>query len=204
MYYCYINKAYNTIQQDAYIRKSCWIMVFLCAFYVYFFSIAACYGQENFNRKYSVQKLDFGEVAFEEFRTADTTTVRIIGVALSSPYDDALFSYGWILNSLTREVVWIMDFENASSVERLRTRKYTLELLRFDEFIDLPEGFYELYYSAEFPEVRIQQSAIGKFMNKIFTPSKPDNIQQIRISELGIAVFGDKEKLSSASDDDNP
>ncbi len=52
--------------------------------------------------------------------------------------ESPLFAYGWILNATTREVVWQMDVIN--------TRR-DRDFLVADQYLDLPAGSYEAYYS---------------------------------------------------------
>ena len=49
-----------------------------------------------------------------------------------------LFAYGWILNAATREVVWQMDGSNTK-----RNWEYQVA----DQYLELPEGSYEAYFS---------------------------------------------------------
>lgn len=48
------------------------------------------------------------------------------------------FAYGWILNATTREVVWQMDHGNSR-----RENTYLIS----DQYLDLPPGSYEAYFS---------------------------------------------------------
>ncbi|MDP2875224.1 MAG: hypothetical protein Q8O00_03510, partial [Holophaga sp.] len=49
-----------------------------------------------------------------------------------------MFAYGWILNATTREVVWQMSPGNSR-----RENVYSIS----DQYIDLPKGSYEAYFS---------------------------------------------------------
>lgn len=51
---------------------------------------------------------------------------------------EPFFAYGWILNAVTREVVWQMDGSNAK-----RDWEYRIA----DQYLDLPAGSYEAYFS---------------------------------------------------------
>ena len=52
--------------------------------------------------------------------------------------DEPLFAYGWLLNATTREVVWQMDGSNTK-----RDWEYRVA----DQYLDLPAGSYEAYFS---------------------------------------------------------
>lgn len=52
--------------------------------------------------------------------------------------DEPFFAYGWILNATTREVVWQMDGSNTK-----RDWEYRVA----DQYLDLPAGSYEAYFS---------------------------------------------------------
>ncbi|HEY3400993.1 MAG TPA: hypothetical protein VGK03_10220 [Geothrix sp.] len=52
--------------------------------------------------------------------------------------DNPLFAYGWILNAVTREVVWQMDGSNTR-----RDWDYRVA----DQYLDLPAGSYEAYFA---------------------------------------------------------
>ena len=52
--------------------------------------------------------------------------------------DSPLFAYGWILNAITREVVWQMDGSNTR-----RDWEYRVA----DKYLDLPAGSYEAYFA---------------------------------------------------------
>jgi hypothetical protein len=56
---------------------------------------------------------------------------------------DRMFAYGWIINSDTREKVWLMSPNNTSLSKDER---------KFDDYIKLPKGSYEIYFSACFFE----------------------------------------------------
>jgi hypothetical protein len=50
-----------------------------------------------------------------------------------------MYSYGWIINADTRSLVWKMDRENTTRSNDDR---------KFDDWISLPRGSYELYFAA--------------------------------------------------------
>lgn len=52
--------------------------------------------------------------------------------------DQMLFAYGWILNATTREVVWQMSGANSKRQDVYRVA---------DQYLDLPAGSYEAYFS---------------------------------------------------------
>ena len=52
--------------------------------------------------------------------------------------DNSLFAYGWILNALTREVVWQMDGANS---------RRDWEFWVADQYLELPAGSYEAYFA---------------------------------------------------------
>lgn len=52
--------------------------------------------------------------------------------------DQTLFAYGWVLNATTREVVWQMSGANSRRQDVYRVA---------DQYIDLPAGSYEAYFS---------------------------------------------------------
>lgn len=57
---------------------------------------------------------------------------------IHSSGDEPLFAYGWLLNATTREVVWQMDGSNTK-----RDWEYRVA----DQYLDLPAGSYEAYFS---------------------------------------------------------
>ncbi len=57
---------------------------------------------------------------------------------LRASSDNPLFAYGWILNAVTREVVWQMDGSNTK-----RDWEYRVA----DRYLDLPAGSYEAYFA---------------------------------------------------------
>ena len=57
---------------------------------------------------------------------------------IHSSGDEPLFAYGWLLNATTREVVWQMDGANTK-----RDWEYRIA----DQYLDLPAGSYEAYFS---------------------------------------------------------
>ena len=57
---------------------------------------------------------------------------------LHSSGDNALFASGWILNAVTREVVWQMDGANS---------RRDWEFWVADQYLELPAGSYEAYFA---------------------------------------------------------
>ena len=53
--------------------------------------------------------------------------------------ENQLAAYGWIINADTRELVWVMDFQNSH-----RDKDYRV----FDGTVTLPKGTYEVYFAA--------------------------------------------------------
>jgi hypothetical protein len=54
-------------------------------------------------------------------------------------HDPSLFAYGWLLQSETRQVPWVLDWDSSSSRGQNR---------RFDDLIELPPGDYVATFGA--------------------------------------------------------
>jgi hypothetical protein len=67
---------------------------------------------------------------------------------------DRMYAYGWIINSDTREKVWLMSPNNTSLSRDER---------KFDDYIKLPKGSYEIYFSACFFEYHSTWTHIYKY-----------------------------------------
>ena len=62
------------------------------------------------------------------------------GTGRSSKFSGSgMYAYGWIINSETRKVVWVMDMDNTHRQKDDRS---------FDDYVALPAGSYEVYFSA--------------------------------------------------------
>ncbi len=79
------------------------------------------------------------------FKLNEQTTIHIKARGAASEkkrdYRDKLFAYGWIINSDTREKIWMMTRENTNRIGSDR---------KFDNFITLPKGSYEVYFAATY------------------------------------------------------
>lgn len=91
---------------------------------------------KNFNRT---------ELKSGGFNLNEQTTLHIKARGAASEkkrdYRDKLFAYGWIINSYTREKVWMMTRDNTSLKGNDRI---------CDDFITLPKGSYEVYFAATY------------------------------------------------------
>ncbi len=79
------------------------------------------------------------------FKLNDQTTIHVKARGAASEkkrdYRDKLFAYGWIINSDTREKVWLMTRDNTSLTGTNR---------KCDDYITLPKGSYEVYFAATY------------------------------------------------------
>jgi len=50
-----------------------------------------------------------------------------------------MYAYGWIIDADTREIVWKMDYDNTT---------HEGNYLKYDDYISLKEGSYEVYFAA--------------------------------------------------------
>lgn len=79
------------------------------------------------------------------FKLNEQTTIHIKARGAASEkkrtYRDKLFAYAWIINSDTREKVWLMTRDNTRLTGNDR---------KFDDFVTLPKGSYEVYFAATY------------------------------------------------------
>lgn len=85
------------------------------------------------------------ELKSSGFKLNDQTTIHVKARGAASEkkrdYRDKLFAYGWIINSDTREKVWLMTRDNTSLTGTNR---------KCDDYITLPKGSYEVYFAATY------------------------------------------------------
>ena len=93
-----------------------------------------------------VQLKDFEQTEIKGigFVLQSNTQIHIValggGIEKSAKsFSTGMYAYGWIIDAETRSPVWSMDLENTHREKEDR---------KFDDYIPLPAGSYEAYYSA--------------------------------------------------------
>ncbi len=79
---------------------------------------------------------------------------------------DHMFAYAWIINAKTRDLVWRMSIKNTKKVRKSHFNR------TFKGNVKLPEGDYEVYYSAvilNFGFIDEGFFSLGKLFNKLFS-----------------------------------
>jgi len=79
---------------------------------------------------------------------------------------DHMFAYAWIINAKTRDLVWRMSLKNTKKVRKSHFNR------TFKGNVNLPEGDYEVYYSAvilNFGFIDEGFFSLGKLFNKLFS-----------------------------------
>ena len=82
------------------------------------------------------------EILMVGFELPSAVKVTLEGVGLRLGSSNRLASYGWLINSDTRELIWVME-------RRKRDRSQSKgDLVTVEESMELPKGRYELYMAA--------------------------------------------------------
>ncbi|MFC1730334.1 hypothetical protein ACFL6I_08350 [candidate division KSB1 bacterium] len=160
--------------------------------------------QDELNKEITIGELDVGQYESRLFQITDESAVRVNGRALGRPRTNELLAYGWILDAASRDVVWTMEIEYASSIDRIPSRRVNFEFVQFDEFITLPAGFYEICFSTFLPDVASRSSYMDIIMRRLFVERRSRQVRDIPVDELGITVFGNDESMKSISLNENP
>jgi hypothetical protein len=122
------------------------IIILTTAVFLIFLTYLASFAGE----KLIIELKDFNRTELKAggFTLPNETSIHIkafgAGAGRGKTYSsDRMFAYGWIINSDTREKVWIMSPNNTSLSRNER---------KFDDYVKLPKGSYEVYFSACFFE----------------------------------------------------
>jgi len=108
---------------------------------------------------------------------------RIKGVGMRGHTTDDLIAYAWLLDSQTREPVWVMDNGNTD-------RQGHKGLREADEKIDLKKGKYELYYYAAgrwSGSINIDGGKVIELLGDLFSGNLDDDIDEY-IDEFYVEV----------------
>jgi hypothetical protein len=108
----------------------------------------------------------------------------IKGVGLISQHSDEFAAYGWLLDSRTREPVWVMERDNTD-------RKGRSGLRAADEKVKLDPGKYELYFyagSGWMGEINIKGSDFFQFFGDLLDGKFNDEVED-HLDEYYIALY---------------
>jgi hypothetical protein len=89
-----------------------------------------------------IDEIREGDLALMGFELGNEAEIRVEAVGICTLYSRSMSVYAWILNSETREPVWVM---RRSDSRKMDDTKY---LRQVDKAIKLPAGRYELYMFA--------------------------------------------------------
>lgn len=121
-----------------------------------------------------IMKPRLGEIHAEGFEITAPATVKIDAVGLKSKYSDDLIIYSWIIDSKTREAVWVLRESNSERVEGDRN------LRKAEANLDLPAGRYELYLypgsSHWVSEDHQDKNDFGNFIGGLFFGDDEDRL----------------------------
>jgi hypothetical protein len=81
-----------------------------------------------------------GDLVVDGFTLKTNTPLEIYAVGARTKLSDDLYAYAWILDSDSREDVWIMTEENTKRFKGNKSCRV------FDDEVTLPAGSYEVYY----------------------------------------------------------
>lgn len=125
------------------------------------------------NESVEIKNIDFDRVMVIGFTLDNNSTVNIKGVGSGGeeelrkvhnyqedPFN--LFAYAWIIDAASRKLVWRMTIDESSGDWWDKSNR------EFDEKLQLPEGEYELYFSAIEPNVQSGFLTMGRLLKKIF------------------------------------
>lgn len=111
-----------------------------------------------------VGRVDPGFVDFKGFTLNAESTVKINGkVAGFEKWGNRTYYYGWILDAETRNVVWHLLDDR-----QVRNRLEDGEMFDIEDFVKLPAGSYEVYYTGGYSNYGNHVKNLGDFFKKIF------------------------------------
>lgn len=87
------------------------------------------------------EDLKLGETVIKGFELSQRTDCEIVAVGARTRYSDDYFSYGWILDADSRDVVWTMQ-DDCDDEDRISD-----VLVECNSSVRLSPGRYEVYYS---------------------------------------------------------
>jgi hypothetical protein len=125
------------------------------------------------NESIEINKIDFNQIKVVGFTLDNNGTVHLKGTGAGGDkelqkvhnYQDDpfnLFAYAWIIDASSRKLVWRMTIENSNGDWWDKTNR------TFDENLKLPQGEYELYFSAIEPNIQSGFLTLGKLLEKFF------------------------------------
>ena len=129
-----------------------------------------------------------GEIEYSAFEILEESTIYIEGKAgnFGGSFSEHLVSYGWIIESKTREIVWDarehFDFEE-------KTGMYD-----FNDQEPLEVGTYEVYYASN-KGYDVEINSFGDVISRFFSGAKGSRFKSKYRSELGLTVFGEEGKF---------
>jgi hypothetical protein len=109
---------------------------------------------------------------------------KIKGIGLIGRHSDDFSAYGWLLNSQTREPVWVMERDNTD-------RKGRAGIREADEKIKLEPGKYELYFYAAtgwIGEFNFRGDNIFEVFGNIFDGDFKNDVED-HLDEYYIALY---------------
>ncbi len=116
-----------------------------------------------------------GDLVVDGFKLNSETTVSVDAVGAAVDETDNMYAYAWILDSDTREPVWVMKEEDTRRMKSDGKRR------EFQGEIDLPAGNYEAYFYAGQPflmdDINIEiddMGDVGDLLGYIFNNIKED------------------------------
>ncbi len=116
--------------------------------------------------------------------------IEAVGFQAEGRKDHRVFlSNAWILDANTREIVWEMD-----EYYPQRERRHTIEI---DEEVELPEGEYEIYYSAYPYSDKWNVESFGDLIHTVFDEIFDRNHWEEEYDSFKISVYGEGRSLST-------
>ena len=104
----------------------------------------------------------YRDFSYRNFYLEKKVNIRIESLGMGERWQDDMFAYGWINNLETRQVAWKMNKDNA---KRWKV-KY---LWKYDNTIELPEGYYQVCYSVSPGNPRHgEYHNLGDFLDDLF------------------------------------
>jgi hypothetical protein len=154
-------------------KRSLLALVGLCAFF-----LSPTQAQDQ--QLAEIQNLALNDVKTDGFVLDKEQEISIRAIGTADQRWDA-FTSAWILNKGTREVVWKM--RNA------KRNRYGRNLDEYTDLVSLPQGEYEVYYSA-FPDWSQNIEGFGELLDyladRVFHPS--DRRRELR--DLSLTIRG--------------
>jgi hypothetical protein len=108
----------------------------------------------------------------------------IKGIGMINSHSDDFAAYGWLLDSQTREPIWVMERDNTE-------RKGRDGLRQADDKINLKAGKYELYFYAAtgwMGEINIKGDNVFEFFGDIFDGDFRNDVED-HLDEYYIALY---------------